>query len=461
MFSLNIRTKLTIQFTIIVGLIVGLLLFINYLAFLLSAEGEFKKRLQERLALTNSVYIKRTTYYERTYKALKKQFLSTPIPGEVIQIYDKDKCISFVEETDLILIADTIIRRIERMDSMFFKYENYTCYGKKEKFDKKEFVIVVAGIDTYSERQLDKFKLNSILFLIASTIISAFAGYFFASRAVKPMSDVVHQVQDISATNLSKRLEDKGKKDEIGELIKTFNEMLSRVEATFKSQRHFLSNASHELRTPLTAIIAELEVLLMKDREGHEYRKAIKKVYNEADQLKEMLNVLLSINFIENQQQGALIEYIRADELIFDMCQSLAFQKRIDKINIDIPKLPDDENLLTLKGNRFLLNMVLKNLFENALKFSDNKPIKVTLLFDNYNILLKVCDQGIGIGEEDLANLFQTFYRAENARIYKGTGIGLELCQKIVKLHKGEITINSQLNVGTEVVVTLPNCVEK
>lgn len=458
---MKIKHKLTIQFTFIVALIVGLLLGANFLFFKYSSQINFDQRLLNRAKLATSVYIKESTYKTKTYLSLKKQFMETPLPSEAIQIYNDKECIAFGAESNLSAFPDSLLLDIQAETPMYFDFEGKRCVAIRDKSKYGDFVLLLSAMDDFTPLQLATFRRNSILSFLAAIILSLLGGLFFSNRALKPMLEVVHQVQSISPASLDKRVEIPNEKDEIGELGNTFNEMLTRVENAFNNQKYFISNASHELRTPLTAIIGELEVLLMKDREGYEYRKAIKSVHNEAEQLKEMLNLLLSVNFLDNYKQNELVEVVRLDEIILDLYESVTFKNKLDRIHVDFETLPENELQLTVNGNRYLLMIVFKNLIENALKFSDDKPIQIVFQSDNQNAGVKFIDQGIGISEVDQQKVFQTFYRAENAISYKGTGIGLVLCQRIIKLHRGYIFMQSKLDIGTEMYVQIPNVVNK
>ncbi len=455
--KLRIRQKLTLQFILIVSMIVGVLLLLNFQFLSYNAKVEFENRLKTRAELASSVYIKKYTYFEKTHQSLVKQYNETPLPGEILQIFDAEKCISFVEQSLVLLYPDPILSRIKNEGSVKFMLDNMQCFGLKDKTKYGEFILVLAAIDTYSDNQIETYKYNSILFMLSAIAISGLGGYVFAGRALQPVGDVVHQVQNMEASNMQQRVDTRGSKDEIGELGDTFNSLLNRVEESFASQKNFLSNASHELRTPLTAIIGELEVLLMKDRTQEEYKNSISQVHQECEQLKEMLNLLLNINFIENQKNNNLLETIRIDELVFDLMQSLAFKQLQDLIQVEFDDLPEDEDSITVRGNKYMLTMVIKNLFENALKFSDYTKVNITIKYDSQFVSLLVKDKGIGIAADEQLKVFQTFYRAENAMAYKGSGIGLVLCQKIAKLHRGKIELASKINEGTTVKMTLPN----
>ncbi|MFN7013917.1 MAG: sensor histidine kinase, partial [Bacteroidia bacterium] len=126
------------------------------------------------------------------------------------------------------------------------------------------------------------------------------------------------------------------------------------------------------------------------------------------------------------------------------------------EIEIDYLNMPDDENIMFTNGNMHLIRTALINVIDNACKYSPDKLARVELDFNSNKIKIKVKDNGIGISEEDLKKIFTPFYRCNNAKGFKGSGLGLALCKRIIEKYNGKITINSQLNKGTTVLIELP-----
>lgn len=120
---------------------------------------------------------------------------------------------------------------------------------------------------------------------------------------------------------------------------------------------------------------------------------------------------------------------------------------------MNFESIPEDDHLITLRGNKKLLHAALVNVLENACKFSDNRRVNMMVKTDENVLAISIIDNGMGIATQDLQNIFQPFYRASNARGFKGSGIGLSLTEKIVKMHGGEIQVNSTLGKGTEFTI--------
>lgn len=268
---------------------------------------------------------------------------------------------------------------------------------------------------------------------------------------------MIEKAKNISATNLDLRLYSHQSKDELSELADTFNEMLNRLENSFDAQKHFVSNISHELRTPLAAIIAELELSTTKERSIADYKAAIHHALSDSKKLVRLSNSLLDLAKASYDPSEITFKPVRIDEVLLDARQQVQQTNPEYKIDIHFEDDFESDDQISVNGNEYLLQVAFSNLFENGCKFSSPHRCTVLVLFEDKNIILKFKDQGIGIPERDLAQLFSPFYRGKNKDYTYGNGIGLALTEKIVMLHNSTITVVSEENVGTTFIVTLWN----
>jgi signal transduction histidine kinase len=252
-------------------------------------------------------------------------------------------------------------------------------------------------------------------------------------------------------------LNSNGNKDELSELADTFNEMLNRLENSFDAQKDFISNISHELRTPLAAIITELELSTNKDRTIKEYKTAILNALNDARKLVRLSNSLLDLAKASYDPSEIAFKPIRIDEILLDARQQVQKANHDYKIDIHIENDFENDNQISVNGNEYLLKVAFANLMENGCKFSSEHQCIVSVLFNDENIKLKFTDNGIGISEDDLQNIFTPFYWGENKQFAEGNGIGLSLTQKIIQLNKGSVSVQSIQGKGTTFTIELPN----
>jgi signal transduction histidine kinase len=318
-------------------------------------------------------------------------------------------------------------------------------------------IVVFAGaVDQYSAENAKDLKNILIALFLLFVFIVVISGWFFAGRAVNPISEVIKQVDLLSPKRLEQRLENNTSEDEIGKMVATINRLLERIENAFKLQKTFIANVSHELKNPLTKISSQLEVSLLNERKTDEYKKTIASVLEDTQDLAAITESLLELNKISISDYQASFQTIRVDEILWESRSLTLKLNSAYKVQIDTQFMPDDEELLHIKGDEKLVLTAIKNLLENACKFSSNKLAKASIQTEDKFIVIKIKNEGKGIPEADIPYIFQPFFRAENTASSKGYGIGLSLVERIVLLHNGQIFVQSELNGITEFTIRFP-----
>ncbi|MFD2787875.1 HAMP domain-containing sensor histidine kinase [Hymenobacter rubripertinctus] len=447
---MTIRNRLTWLF---LGLVAVILLSALTTAFILQADythEEFHQRLRDRAEVTGYVFLEQDEVRAEAFRDFQRRYLRT-LTGEVLQIYDSQLQPRFIEQDTRIRIPPPLLARIVAEKEVYFDLGARQAVGLFYKDNQGEFVIVAAAENHSGRARLEHLAEIMGLIFVVSLLVIYVAGRMFAGRALSPIAAVNDQVDRITAQDLHLRVSERigSEQDELTRLARTFNRMLERLEEGFETQRTFVSNASHELRTPLTATIGELQVLLNRERDPAAYREAGASVLGELQQLKLLLNNLLDLT----QTTVGTSDEIRLDELLWEARGGVAPDQR-RRVQITLGELPADPALLEIRGNRQLLGRALTNLLDNALKYSGpDQPVQVRFEYQAGRRRIWVKDQGIGISEKALPQVFQPFFRANNARPVVGHGVGLPLARRIIELHGGTLQISSDLGVGTVVEV--------
>jgi signal transduction histidine kinase len=170
----------------------------------------------------------------------------------------------------------------------------------------------------------------------------------------------------------------------------------------------------------------------------------------------ELINGLSDLARANADFPNTKLQNISSIELIIEAIEELKKNKPDFLINFKLNEIPDEEDLLSIKGNNALLKSAIINLMDNACKFSDKHSCDVSLSFVDNLVRFNIDDNGIGISEDDLKHIFEPFYRSNNTRKISGHGIGLSLVNKIIQLHQGQIKVESKLDVGTKIIVDFP-----
>jgi len=313
--------------------------------------------------------------------------------------------------------------------------------------------VLAGAVDVQGQLRLKALRGILISLFSAMVAIVGIAGWIYAGRAIRPIQKVVNDVQNISTVDLSQRLHDMDRPDEIGNLVSMFNNLLGRIENSFTLQKTFLTNVSHELKNPLTKITSQLEVTLLNSRSVEEYKGIVQSVLDDVKELNQLSNSLLDLAYLDQNNMSLATSRIRIDEVLWDVRENIHSQNSAYKVDIHTVAMPDNEEDLYLLANLYLLKTALQNLIENACKFSDDKTATVSLICSKDELEIRIFDNGPGIAKGELENIFQPFYRTDSTSKIRGHGIGLSLCQKIITIHNGTIEVDSTLGQGTQMTV--------
>ena len=224
-----------------------------------------------------------------------------------------------------------------------------------------------------------------------------------------------------------------------------------------KAKTVFFSNISHEFRTPLTLMLGPLEDLLNRpqSRLTDEEKNKIETTHRNSMRLLRLVNNLLDFSRIEAGRAKAQFQLTDISTFTRDLAGS--FRSAIENAGLDF-NVNCEHITQPMYVDRNLWEKIVLNLLSNAFKYTPNGSVTVSLSARNSNVELSVLDTGVGIPEEELPNLFQRFHRVQNAtgRTFEGTGIGLSLVSEFVKMHGGTISVKSNINAGSEFIVSIP-----
>jgi len=301
------------------------------------------------------------------------------------------------------------------------------------------------------QKKIVRIFLASFPFVVIASIIFVF---LVTQRLMRVIHTITQTTAGITSKNLSERIPMPAGKDEITNLIATINAMIDRLEKSFILIRQFSQDAAHELRTPLTIIRGEIENMMTK-KLSKDNAKSLDSILEEIHYLSSIVNKLLLLHSLdtgENKHHFNLIdithilEYLKEDAII------LAKRKDIDL------KLEMEEGLY-IKGNEELINQMIWNIMDNAIKYTPaNGEVKIHAKLLNNNVNIKISDTGIGIPESEINKIFTRFYRVEqsHSREIGGSGLGLSISKWIAELHKGNITAESIVNKGSDFTIIMP-----
>lgn len=446
---MNIRTRLTLLFTLLVASIMLLFSLSIYYLYNQYRENEFQQRLENN-AIT-------ATQLRDRHALTSRDQLATMLAEQVV-VYDQAEREVYRSKLSnpVFQLAPEIRQQVRQGRMIRMRQDTLEAVAMRFSSKGQIYVVVASGYDRFGFNKLG--RLRQILFFgwLLSLIVVGVAGWLFSSDALRPVAELIEQAKAISATNIHQRLRVGRQRDELSRLAITFNDMLERLELAFVNQKSFVSHASHELRTPLAVMMSQIEVALMQTRTPASYETSLRELLDTVKGMISMVNGLIEL--VRANSDAVTLNYqpIRVDELLWQARSAILAKNPRYQIAIDFESMPDQEEDLILLGEGPLLTTAFQSLMENGCNYSANNSVAVTLAFTPDLMRLNFVDQGYGIPATDLPHVFEPFYRADNVMAIKGYGIGLALTQRIINLHKGHIQIESVEKKGTIATVTFP-----
>jgi heavy metal sensor kinase len=466
----SLSFKLTLWYIVILGGIIILAGIFQYQGFKDSLLDELDAKLLE---IADETYEKwsraRGVSWEDAIQETTREFQSYQPLIQLVKLQDEERKkilevihATSIEEGSYLFDAKTYYRADRSdIDNLIFITHNEEELGaypvRTILFPVRGPNIVQVGISLEnSELDLRRLMVIMILAGVGLLLLASLGGNFIIRKALKPVKNVVQTAQDITADDLSLRIEAGQRQDEIGELVDTFNNMISRLEKSVKKIKQFSGDVSHELRTPLTIIRGEIEVLLRKERSKEEYQKTLKSTLEEADYLERIIDDLLFLSRIEALEKKEFDKSVQLDEILLKVVESQELAAKKKNISFDIKKVEPAK----IKGEEILLERMVTNIIDNAIRYSrPGGKVEVSLDKKEGTATLQVQDTGIGIPEESLPLIFDRFYVVDKSRFKEtgGLGLGLSIVKQVADGHGAKIDVTSKVNRGTSFLIRFPH----
>ena len=480
----SIRFKLTIWYATAMGVVLLVFSAILYVTMTRALYAEMDAKIKAMAELTATSGNKLAGHFDLTQlESILEEKLGFRTPGKFIQILDNT---GSVGQTSVNLQSHPLpitLSALKKASNREISFE--TLYAKGSRYpvrmvtypivENNEVVsIIQIGTSLQAiQETLDKLLLILLFGVPASLTMASFGGWFMAKKSLSPVKDITTAARMITARNLDQRIAVANPDDEVGMLAETFNEMIARLNNSFRRINQFSSDVSHELRTPLTIIRGEMEVALRAHRTLEEYREVVASGLEEVERMSKMVEELLLLSKAEDDASMLNLSIVPLHSLldtIYNNALALARGKGVDVT------IQNNEEVY-VNGSEMRLRQLFLNLVDNAIKYTPPMgKVAIVVTQNSAYAHVSVADTGIGIAKEDQDKIFERFYRVDKSRTREGrkvpdgefkerrarsreiggTGLGLAICKKIVKGHGGQITVESELGKGSTFSVDLP-----
>lgn len=448
--GISIKTRITLWYTITVLAIAVLAMGIMYIGTIRMTEAEIRSRLSTATELASKAVMYRNGGVEVSDHQLED------ITEAEILVLGKEGDIYYgnasIELTQL-KMTDGAYQRVSVNGYRYYVYDTLRTFENNPNH--------AVWIRTYYSLNLMQLLSDSmlriwIIILPSLLIISAIIGFVITRRAFRPIGLINKIAREIADSgDLTKRITmQEMQKDELYDLSATFNDMFSKLEMAFESEKQFTSDASHELRTPVAVIMAQTEYLLelyqkmsetgnRTDMQLSEQEKAVQKIYDQTIRVSKLISELLMISRMENQKLVIQNEKIDIGELAEMITEEM--KEQAEKRQIEM--LLDLEDGVFVIADQTMLMRVFVNLIGNAIKYGKDKGhiwICVKKEKDG-RVRCSVRDDGIGIEKKSLHKIWKRFYQIDSARTIdnSGSGLGLFMAKWIIENYGGNIVVES------------------
>jgi len=449
---MKIKNRLSLYFSAISTIVLLIVEIVICLIFNSLIKTDFYSHLMDRATVAAQVYLEADEISADSLSHVRERYVKR-LPSEVVRFYDDKNTASFIKDKDQYW-TDAVINQVRKSKEVEFAEGNRQTVGVYYNDNQGNFVILVSAVDEQGTKRTKDLIEGMAILLICSMAILFLISRWFAKKSLEPIAKLIKQMHNVSAGNLNLRVDEGNGRDEISELATNFNNLLRNLENAFELQQSFVVNASHELRTPITTIVGEIEISLTKLRTPEEYQQVLRSILTDAERLNTTTTSLLELAQVDMNFTQLSVAPVAIDELIWEINDYWTEKAGKGMLAVNILHLPDDAENLEVTANKSLLTVAFNNIIGNAFKFSANKRVNCDLYADDKIIKITITDGGVGIPPQELAKIFDSFYRGTNGKYFQGTGVGLYVTNKIISLFNGKIDVDSTVGIGTNVVIS-------
>lgn len=431
---MSIKKNISIYISILFTVIFAIASVVIYFLFSDFRTDEFESRLKDKALYTIKLLIEMKQIDSHLLNQLNQKSIHKLYDAKTLVFNNKFELIYSSLNDKKVIWSNDDLKYLKNHGSFFRNDNDNEVYGLHYDMNQQDYYAIVSARDNYGNRKLEYL----FYLLLGSYIVFTSFAWFLTSKTVQQLLnplDLFHnKIKSINERNLDSRIETKQKMDEIDLLANEFNQMLKRIDISYKKQQEFTSNASHELRTPLARLIVQLENKINDSSESEHSISFYKQILNDVNQLNELTNSLLILSKQDKDNQ-LYSENCRIDEIIIHSIELLS--KQFHDFSVDFSF--DEIFTLEILGNKSLLQIAIQNLLKNAYLYSKDKHAKITLYSDSQQLKITIINNGATISEADQKRLFEPFMRGENAKVKTGLGLGLRIVQRILIQHKATI----------------------
>jgi len=436
---MSLKQKFAIYSSILFSAILAVVLLIVLWLFTRYRSEEFKLRLEEKAISTIELLVDAKVSEKSVMEIIDKNVIDKLFNDNIL-IFNSQKSMIYSNiGGKAISYSNTVIEKIKLQGKVYEENDMFDLLGISYRTNNNEYYIIVSAEDKYGFAKLKYLRyllLGAFLFGTVSIIIFS---YTLSSKVLSILEQFQKRITGISENKLHVRLEESGNKDEIDLLAHAFNQMMERIDVSYKQQKEFTDNASHELRTPITRVMMQVQNLIKQEKHSENTLHYLESIMSDSNQMADTISSLLLLSRIDKENANKFLPPCRLDEVIFDAINSIS--KTFPDIHIlfNIENESNDETNIEIKADANLLKIVFVNLLKNAYLYSNDKHVRVAMKQNITKLSVEVTNEGKTLSSVEQENMFKAFARGQNSQNIPGTGLGLRIAERIVNYHNAQI----------------------
>ncbi len=466
--SKNNKTKISFftstikRYTILSSIIFITILILHNLLFYSITNFVIDDNIDARLKREISKILKSTHFTDKSLIFVDSLAVNEPDYTDItesplfLQIYNIEGKVLYKSKNYDYYTSIPLKTDLKKKEYLFENVKNYSdnlrigYYELKDINNKTKLIIQIATFKKNSDELIRRVVTANLIALPFLFLLILIASYYLGKKSIAPLIEIIDTADHISFKNFKDRVHyEADSKDVLGRVRDTLNRLFDRIEKYIGKTTQFTADASHQLLNPLTGLKTELEFILKKDRSVEEYKETLHLLQTQTDK---MIHIIKSLLILSREENALLNKSkpINISNLFYDVINSYNIPNRI---NTDI------SSDIHIKGTHEQLSILLKNLIDNAIKYSNKSDTIDVELYEKPDVVVfSVKDKGIGIPDKEKEKIFDRFYRSEKSEELgiEGNGLGLSIVKSIVDEFSGKIEILNNKPVGTIFRITLP-----
>ncbi|HMQ08681.1 MAG TPA: HAMP domain-containing sensor histidine kinase [Saprospiraceae bacterium] len=452
---MKLKTRLSLISSLVYGIVFAIASALVYFFYYKSSENLIYDELSTASRLTAYFYLEEDELTGKEHQEIEYEFQKILQKNIEVRVYNEENEITYGNFDQSEVITNEMLEKVRDLKSYQFRKQDHYYQGIFYPDNQGDFVIFVNENNDKIRLRAKMLLLILLVVMLAGLFIIILASRFVANIAYRPISKVIREVHELDLESLDKSLTTTGTRDELEELVNTFNDLLKRISDSFLIQKNFVNYVSHEFRTPLASISGNLEVFLQSyEKTGENKNGLVKEVIEKVHQIKQIMDTLMRLSGLRKEK--IVSGHFRVDELLWSLLENES-NDSFKRIEVDLEEKSAYGDGFIAYGDFDELKMAVRNILDNALKYSNSKPVKVSIFRRDGSPVLVIEDQGEGIPESDMAYIMQPFYRGSNIQDKQGSGIGLAIAGIILRKNKVDLTLDSKTGKGTQVTLIFSN----